>query len=140
MASFAKYAVIAMVGAGLALAVWRIAAPLSDAGIVKVSVPSLSSLASAGEVAFEATCAACHGINGAGTENGPPLVHDIYNPGHHPDEAFYLAARRGTRQHHWSFGNMPPLDDVTDEDLLAIVAYVRELQQANGIFYQPHRM
>ena len=140
MASFAKYAVIAMVGAGVALAVWRIAAPSSDAGIVKVSVPSLSSLASAGEVAFEATCAACHGINGAGTENGPPLVHDIYNPGHHPDEAFYLAARRGTRQHHWSFGNMPPLDDVTDEDLLAIVAYVRELQQANGIFYQPHRM
>jgi mono/diheme cytochrome c family protein len=140
MASFAKYAVIAMVGAGVALAVWRIAAPSSDAGIVKVSVPTLSSLAMAGEVAFEATCAACHGINGAGTENGPPLVHDIYNPGHHPDEAFYLAARRGTRQHHWSFGNMPPLDDVTDEDLLAIVAYVRELQQANGIFYQPHRM
>jgi mono/diheme cytochrome c family protein len=140
MASFAKYAVMAIVVAGIAIAVWRIAAPSSDAGIVKVSVPTLSSLAMAGEVAFEATCAACHGTNGAGTETGPPLVHDIYNPGHHPDESFYLAARRGTRQHHWSFGNMPPQDHVTDDELLAIVAYVRELQQANGILYQPHRM
>jgi len=35
---------------------------------------------------------------------------------------------------------MPPRDDVTDEELMAIVAYVRELQQANGILYRPHRM
>ncbi|MEX2319630.1 MAG: cytochrome c, partial [Bauldia sp.] len=121
MASFAKYTVLGVVGAGVAIAVWRLIAPSSDAGIVKVTVPTLSGLALAGEAAFEATCAACHGKNAAGTESGPPLVHDIYNPGHHPDEAFYLAARRGTRQHHWSFGNMPPLDDVTDGDLAAIV-------------------
>jgi mono/diheme cytochrome c family protein len=140
MAGFAKYAVMAIVGAGVAIGVWRIFAPSSDAGIVNVSVPTLSSLAMAGEVAFEATCAACHGKNAAGTENGPPLVHDTYNPGHHPDESFYLAARRGTPQHHWPYGDMPPQEGVTDEDLAAIVAYVRELQQANGILYRPHRM
>lgn len=139
MANLAKYAVIAIFVAGIAIAVWRIVAPGSGAAIV-VTVPPLSELASAGEEAFEETCAACHGKNGAGTENGPPLIHDIYNPGHHSDESFYLAAKLGTRQHHWSFGNMPPQDHVTDEELRAIVAYVRELQQANGISYQPHRM
>jgi len=140
MASFAKFAVMAVFGAGVAITVWSIVAPSSGARVVAVSVPPLSGLASTGKAAFEDSCAACHGTNAAGTENGPPLVHDIYNPGHHPDESFYLAVKRGTRQHHWSFGNMPPQDLVTDDELLAIVAYVRELQQANGILYRPHRM
>ncbi len=140
MTSLAKYAVIAVFAAGVGIVVWRIAWPSSDAMIVDVEVPPLLGLASAGETAFEANCAECHGTNATGTENGPPLVHDIYNPGHHPDESFYLAVRRGTRQHHWPFGNMPPQDHVTDDELLAIVAYVRELQQANGILYRPHRM
>lgn len=85
-------------------------------------------------VLFERNCAECHGENAAGSENGPPLVHKIYEPGHHGDAAFYLAARNGVRAHHWNFGNMPPRPDVTEPQIAAIVAYVRELQQANGIF------
>jgi len=45
-----------------------------------------------------------------------------------------LAARNGVRAHHWPFGNMPPVEQrLTDGELGAIVAYVRELQRANGI-------
>jgi len=107
---------------------------------VTVRVPELSAAASQGSIAFAANCAQCHGANAAGSGEGPPLVHDIYNPGHHADAAFYFAARRGVSQHHWRFGGMPPQPQVSDADLAAIVRYVRELQRANGIEYRPHRM
>ena len=69
--------------------------------------------------------------------NGPPLVHNIYNSGHHADASFHFAVRAGARQHHWRFGDMPPQEQVTDDEVPAIIAYVRELQQANGIPYRP---
>lgn len=102
-------------------------------------VPELSAEAQEGERYFNAVCAACHGQNGLGTEQGPPLVHDIYNPGHHADMAFVMAAQNGVRAHHWRFGNMPP-QQVTRAEVARIVAYIRELQQANGITYRPHSM
>lgn len=107
---------------------------------LKVKVPELSALAKQGSEAFAANCAQCHGDNAAGSGKGPPLVHDIYNPGHHADAAFYFAVRRGVSQHHWRFGNMPPQPQVSDEEIAAIVQYVRELQQANGIKYRAHKM
>ena len=51
-----------------------------------------------------------------------------------PLSAFVLAAKRGVPQHHWNFGNMPPQPQVGDRSLQQIIAYVRELQQANGIY------
>lgn len=107
---------------------------------VNVRVPVLSDVAARGKIAFDANCAACHGTNASGTDQGPPLVHDIYNPGHHADGAFFLAAKLGVRQHHWPFGNMPPQPQVTEQQVAAIVRYVRELQVANGITHRPHRM
>jgi len=38
------------------------------------------------------------------------------------------------RAHHWNFGNMPPAEGVSDEDVIKITRYVRELQKANGIY------
>ena len=108
--------------------------------MVDVRVPELSAVALRGEEAFKVNCAQCHGKNASGTGNGPPLVHNIYNPGHHSDQAFFLAAKRGVRRHHWRYGNMAPQPQVKDDQLAAIVKYVRELQVANGITYQPHRM
>ncbi|HKL65951.1 MAG TPA: cytochrome c [Roseovarius sp.] len=104
--------------------------------IVEVNVPGvLSPQARMGERAFNAECAACHGANAAGNEGqGPPLVHRIYEPGHHSDMAFVLAAKNGVRAHHWRYGNMPPVSGVTDADVKAITAYVRALQKENGIF------
>lgn len=107
----------------------------ADKPLTQVTVPSLSAMAQAGQAAFDANCAACHGDNAAGRDGaGPPLIHRIYEPNHHSDAAFFLAARQGVRSHHWPFGNMPPVEDVSDEEVALIVSYVRELQRANGIF------
>ena len=87
-----------------------------------------------GETAFNAKCAACHGENAAGRNGmGPPLVHKIYEPGHHGDHAFLLATQNGVRAHHWPFGDMAPVEGLTQSDVANIVAYVRALQRANGI-------
>ena len=36
--------------------------------------------------------------------------------------------------HHWRFGHMPPVAGLSRKDVAKIIAYVRELQSANGIF------
>ena len=100
-----------------------------------VIVPSFSSLEQRGETLFNTSCASCHGKNAAGQEGvAPPLVHLIYEPNHHSDQSFQRAAKLGVRQHHWPFGNMPPVKNVTAEDVQKIIAYVRALQKANGVF------
>jgi mono/diheme cytochrome c family protein len=141
-----KYKTIAVVLAAAAFAVVAFVnlngqserAPADQA--TSVRSPPLSDVAARGKVAFDANCATCHGVNASGTDQGPPLVHDIYNPGHHADGAFFLAAKLGVRQHHWPFGNMPPQPQVTEVQVAEIVRYVRDLQIANGITYRPHRM
>ncbi len=102
-------------------------------GAAAVVVPSLSENARAGEQVFNANCALCHGPNASGTGLGPPLVHKIYEPGHHQDFTIQSAVRNGVPAHHWQFGNMPPVPAVTDEDIPNIICYIRELQRANGI-------
>lgn len=110
-------------------------APPQGAALVSITMPdSLSSQAMMGERAFDAKCAACHGDNATGKMGfGPPLVHRIYEPNHHADMAFQMAVQNGVRSHHWQFGNMPPQSGLTRADVGNIVAYVRELQRANGI-------
>jgi len=134
------FLVISVLLLGAGATAMRLISPKDSLSGGDVVVPKLSALAARGKSAFDANCASCHGANAAGADNGPPFVHDIYNPGHHSDRAFYLAARQGVRRHHWPFGDMPPQPQVTDEELTAIVRYVRELQEANGIFYHPHTM
>lgn len=106
------------------------------APMAQVVVPAeLSAQAQQGAVFYTAACASCHGADAAGQEGiAPPLVHRIYEPSHHGDMAFVLAARNGVRAHHWPFGDMPPVGQpLTDGELAAIIAYVRKLQRANGI-------
>ena len=109
--------------------------PLQGDPIVTVAIPAeLSPNAQIGKRGFDAKCAACHGENAAGQHGvAPPLVHKIYEPSHHSDTAFVLAAKNGVRSHHWKFGNMPPVDGLTDADVKYIARYVRELQKVNGI-------
>lgn len=111
-------------------------APQEGAALVEVILPeALSGQAQIGQRVFEAACAQCHGENGAGRDgSGPPLVHRIYEPSHHGDAAFSLAVANGVRSHHWPYGNMPPVAGLTNADVAAIVRYIRDLQQANGIF------
>jgi mono/diheme cytochrome c family protein len=105
------------------------------AALVQIKLPeTYSANAKIGKVAFEAKCASCHGDNAAGLDGvAPPLVHVIYEPSHHGDEAFQRAAELGVRGHHWPFGDMPPVAGVTRGDVAMIVAYIRELQGENGI-------
>ncbi|WP_299755692.1 cytochrome c [uncultured Boseongicola sp.] len=127
-----------------ALAYWFLAGPEEQVSqipskpnpaIVEVVIPeTLSANAQIGKAAFEAVCASCHGVNAVGQlEVAPPLVHVLYEPSHHGDEAFQRAVANGVRAHHWPFGSMPPVEGLTRGDVQMIVAYVREMQRANGI-------
>ena len=79
----------------------------------------------AGSELYSQACATCHGEDLRGTDQGPPFLNPIYEPGHHADQAFVLAAMAGARAHHWDFGNMPPIEGITQDQVLAIVDYVR---------------
>lgn len=86
-----------------------------------------------GRALFNQYCAACHGQGGLGTQQGPPLVHQTYRPAHHADLTFHMAVRDGVRPHHWNFGDMKPVPDVTPEATEHIVAHVRRVQRRAGI-------
>ena len=123
----------AVVAIGAGLAAWQTFSGGKDGAHVDVAVSELSTAGRLGARVFEENCAACHGVNGAGTDQGPPLVHIIYEPSHHGDASFVAAVRVGVRQHHWKYGNMPRQPQITDRQIGQIIAYVRELQRANGI-------
>lgn len=114
---------------------WALMSPpeSSDEGRASQSAAEPAGEQPAGRNLFEKNCAVCHGTAAMGTDQGPPLVHRIYEPSHHGDMAFVLAARQGVRAHHWRFGDMPAIEGVSDQDALEIAAYVRALQRANGI-------
>lgn len=89
---------------------------------------------SAGEELFGLHCVSCHGRLALGTtQRGPALVHPVYEPSHHADEAFQLAVAVGVRAHHWRFGDMPPVAGLSREQVAAITDYVRWLQRTAGI-------
>ncbi len=144
MKKFLPVAALALAALGGAYYLTRPPVPLtqndtqidpSDESIVEVILPAeLSGPAQIGKRAFDGTCAACHGANGSGRIGyGPPLVHKVYEPGHHGDMAFYMAVQNGVRAHHWPFGDMPAQSGLTRADVSDIIAYVREMQRANGI-------
>ncbi len=122
---------IAVIGAALLVFTQRAPSP-ADAQATATTIP-LDAAGQRGALQFAENCAACHGEAGVGSDSGPPLVHRIYEPSHHGDISFLYAVRRGVRQHHWRFGNMPPQPQIDDGELADIVAYVRALQRANGI-------
>ena len=110
-------------------------AQFQSEALVQVRVPNeLSQSAELGKDVFDTKCAACHGPNAVGRDGvGPPLVHIIYEPGHHSDESFQRAVAAGVPAHHWPFGNMPPVEGLSRNDVTTIVSYVRALQRENGI-------
>ncbi|TNJ43243.1 cytochrome c [Phaeobacter sp. B1627] len=113
----------------------EIPSPVEGAPMVSVMLPNtLSPEATMGKRAFDVVCADCHGENAAGIMGfAPPLIHKIYEPSHHGDMALQMAVANGVRAHHWKFGDMPPQPEVTRADVSSIIAYIREVQRANGI-------
>ena len=58
-----------------------------------IHLPEFTAAARTGETYYNAKCATCHGVNGTGSDKGPPLIHKIYEPNHHGDERFQRAAK-----------------------------------------------
>ena len=87
-----------------------------------------------GKKKYQESCSVCHGKWLSGTKQGPPLLHGFYKPSHHGDPAFYRAALKGVRAHHWEFGNMPPINGITRKDMDTIVPFIRWLQQEKGLY------
>lgn len=86
-----------------------------------------------GKLAYQDNCASCHGADLNGSRKGPPFIHKVYEPAHHGDEAFYRAAANGVRAHHWRFGDMPPVEGISRNEVSDIIAYIREQQRQQGI-------
>lgn len=87
----------------------------------------------AGMGLFQANCSQCHGQKATGSDEGPPLIHEVYHPYHHPDFSFRAAIKRGVPPHHWHFGRMPPVPDLSEADVENIICYVRSLQRDSGM-------
>jgi len=95
--------------------------------------PGLTPDAIRGKVLYTTYCAVCHGADLKGSDKGPPFLNRIYESSHHSDAAFQRAAKFGSRAHHWKFGDMPPIPQVTPDDVAHITAYVRGEQLKVGI-------
>lgn len=98
--------------------------------------PQEPAAVSEGEALYQAACAACHGSDLRGSDAGPSLLSDIYEPGHHPDFTFFRAVQEGAAQHHWSFGPMAPIEHLEEAEIASIVAFIREVQRVEG--YEPY--
>ncbi len=121
----ARVAVPIGVVAGLALV---LAACGSDP-----ATPAVAAEASGpGAEVYGASCASCHGVDLRGTDKGPSHLSIVYEPNHHGDDAFRSAIANGSPQHHWGFGDMEPIEGLSDDDVEAVIAYVRSEQQRLG--------
>jgi mono/diheme cytochrome c family protein len=81
-----------------------------------------------GEAIYGANCAQCHGSDLIGTDRGPSLLEPIYGPDQLSDEEFAAAIRNGVDEERWEFGPMPANGAITDEQIEAIVLFVRTEQ------------
>lgn len=82
-----------------------------------------------GQEVFEQSCATCHGEELRGGLAGPPLVHEIYAPDHHPDSAIRAAIAQGVQPHHWDYAGMPPIPGLSEPEVDAVIAYIRDTQR-----------
>jgi mono/diheme cytochrome c family protein len=89
-----------------------------------------------GQLLYDENCSSCHGIDLTGSDKGPPLLHAFYKPSHHGDKAFYRAALQGARQHHWEFGDMPPVVGMTQKKMDKVLPYVRYYQQQKKLYQE----
>jgi len=92
-----------------------------------------------GAAVYAASCASCHGTDLRGTERGPSHLSKVYEPSHHGDDAFRRAIAQGSPQHHWGFGDMPPVSDLSPDEVSAVIAYIRDVQSREGFEPYPPR-
>ncbi len=87
---------------------------------------------SPGAQVYAERCASCHGADLRGTDKGPSHLSVVYEPGHHSDDAFRRAIAQGSPQHHWPFGDMPPVEGLTEQEVEDVIAFIRSEQERLG--------
>ena len=85
-----------------------------------------------GAQVYANSCASCHGADLRGTDKGPSQLSIVYEPNHHPDDAYRSAIANGAPEHHWTFGDMAPVDGLTSEEVEAVIDFIRSEQQRQG--------
>jgi mono/diheme cytochrome c family protein len=126
MLRWAGAVLLVVVSIGVAIA-------LAGGGADQADGPATGAeLVAAGGEVFAGNCSTCHGDDLRGTFVGPPLLHEIYLPDHHPDSAIRSAVANGVTPHHWDFAGMPPIP-LEDDEVEAVIAYIRAEQEAAGI-------
>lgn len=98
--------------------------------------PDAQAVAS-GATLYEQSCASCHGSDLRGTDKGPPHLSEVYASDHHSDDSFRSAITNGAPSHHWDFGDMPPVPDLSAEDIDDILAFVRQQQATRELEAYP---
>ena len=96
------------------------------------SSPVENSSTDRGAEVYTEACASCHGADLRGTDKGPSMLSIVYEPNHHTDDSFRNAIANGAPQHHWPFGDMEPVEGLSNEDVEAVIAFVRGEQQRQG--------
>lgn len=81
-----------------------------------------------GGAIYRANCAMCHGADLEGTDRGPSLLDPIYGPAQLTDAEFADSIRNGVEERLWDFGPMPANGAITDEQIDAILTFVRTRQ------------
>lgn len=81
-----------------------------------------------GERIYAANCAQCHGGDLAGSERGPSLLLEVYGPAELADAEMADAIRNGVEQRLFEFGPMAGNGALRDEQIDAVVTFVRAEQ------------
>lgn len=102
-------------------------------GGTPADLPTGAALLAQGADVYTNACATCHGEELGGTTAGPPLLAELYAPGRLSDEAMAAAVVDGVPQQYWTFGPMPGVGGLSEVDVAAVVAFVRDEQQRAGL-------
>ncbi len=86
-----------------------------------------------GQYLYEKNCSVCHGKQLQGTDKGPTFISAIYKVSHHGDASFYRAALQGVRAHHWNFGDMLPVPEMSERKMKSIIPFIRYYQKQKGM-------
>jgi mono/diheme cytochrome c family protein len=90
-----------------------------------------------GAAIYGANCASCHGAALEGTNLGPSLLDPVYAPDQLNDDEFRRAVRNGVEETRWDFGPMPANGGLGDEQIDAMLGFVRASQGAAATVTNP---
>lgn len=125
--------VVAFLTAGISIRSATASSALASARAT-ASVPPTpdSAFTARGKVLFDESCAACHGLRGEGTASGRPLTDStLVKTGSQDELLKFIRLGRAVDDPHSTTGQAMPAGggraDASDQDITAIIAYIRSL-------------